>query len=74
MAHGAWRMEGIDAIRGKHERWYANNDVHSTTVEGPYIGHRDDQFVIRFILDMTPAGGERAQMTEVGLFTVRETK
>jgi len=68
------RLEGIDAIRGKHEWWYANNEVHSTVVEGPYIGHRDDQFVARFIMDMTPNGGERTQMTEVGLFTTKDDK
>jgi len=68
------RMEGIEAIRGKHEWWYANNEVHETSLEGPFVGHREDQFVVRFILDTTPTGGERAQMTEVGLFTVSDGK
>lgn len=68
------RIEGIDAIRDKHAWWYDNNEVHSTVAEGPYIGHRDDQFVTRFIMDMTPNGGERIQMTEVGLFTVKDDK
>ena len=27
------RMEGIDAIRGKHEWWYDNNEVHATAVK-----------------------------------------
>jgi hypothetical protein len=69
----AWSA-GIEAIRGKHEWWYANNEVHSTAAEGPYVGHRDDQFVVRFVLDSTPKGGERGQMTEVGLFTVKGGK
>lgn len=68
------RMQGVDAIRAKHEWWFANNDVHGTQAEGPYIGHRDDQFAIRFTLDLTPNGGERMQMTEVGLFTVAGDK
>lgn len=68
------RMEDIDAIRGKHQWWYDNNEVHSTTATGPYVGHRDDQFVTRFLLDLTPAGGERMQMDEVGLFTVANGK
>ena len=68
------RLEGIEAIRGKHEWWYANNEVHSTAAEGPYVGHRDDQFVVKFVLDSTPKGGERGQMTEVGLFTVKDGK
>lgn len=68
------RMEGIDAIRGKHEWWYANNDVHGVVVEGPFIGNRDDQFALRFTMDFTPAGGERRQMVELGLFTVKDDK
>lgn len=68
------RLEGIDAIRGKHNWWYDNNEVHGTAVEGPYIGHRDDQFVVKFTLDHTPKGGERAQMQEVALFTVKDDK
>ncbi len=68
------RLEGIDAIHGKHQWWYDNNEVHGVNVEGPFLGHRDDQFVVRFILDTTPKGGERSQMTEVGLFTVRDGK
>ena len=68
------RIEGIDAIRGKHAWWYDNNEVHGTIVEGPYVGHREDQFIAKFIMDMTPKGGERMQMTEVGLFTIKDDK
>lgn len=68
------RIEGVEAVRGKHAWWYENNEVHGTSAEGPYIGLRDDQFVIRFIMDITPKGGERHQMTEVGLFTVSDDK
>lgn len=68
------RIEGIDAVHGKHDWWYANNTVHGTAAEGPFVGHRDDQFVVRFTMDITPAGGERSQMAEVGLFTVKNDK
>ena len=68
------KLEGIDAIKGKHTWWYSNNDVHGTTAFGPYVGHRDDQFVVRFHLDITPDGGERMHMEEVGLFTVKDDK
>ena len=68
------RIEGIDAIRGKHNWWYDNNTVHNTTAVGPYVGNRPDQFVVQFTLDMTPNGGERQQLTEVGLFTVADGK
>lgn len=30
--------------------------------------------MVRFTLDMTPKGGERGQLTEVGLFTVKDDK
>lgn len=66
------RMEGIDAIRGKHAWWYANHDVHSSRATGPFCGHRDDQFVVKFDLDVTPKGGERMQMSEVALYTVKD--
>ena len=68
------RLQGIDAIRGKHDWWYANNEVHSTVAEGPFVGHRDDQFAVKSVLDATPKGGERGQMTEIGLFTVNNDK
>ena len=68
------RMEGVDAIKGKHAWWYDNNEVHETAAEGPYCGHRDDQFVIRFTMDLTPKDGERMQMDEVGLYTVADGK
>lgn len=68
------QMQGIDAIKGKHDWWYSNNEVHSSTAYGPYVGHREDQFVVRFTLDMTPNGGERSQMDEVGVFTVKGGK
>ena len=69
------RIEGIEAIRGKHAWWYENNDVHSTKATGPFCGHRDDQFVVEFEMDVTDkASGERVQMKEVGLYTVANGK
>lgn len=68
------RIEGIAAIKGKHDWWYDNNDVHSTSVEGPYVGHREDQFIVKFTMDHTPNDGERTQMQEVALFTVKDDK
>jgi hypothetical protein len=64
------KMEGIDAIRGKHDWWYDNNEVHNTQAIGPYIGHRADQFVVRYMMDMTPTGGDRMMMEEVAVYTV----
>lgn len=63
-------MNGLGAVQGKHNWWYDNNEVHGSVATGPYCGHRDDQFVVRFNLDTTPVGGERGQMEEVAIFTV----
>jgi hypothetical protein len=52
--------------------WYANHDVHSVKVEGPYVhGH---QFLVRFTMDVTPKGGARMKMDEMGLYSVLEGK
>ena len=59
------RIEGIEAIHAKHAWWYDNNEVHGTVAEGPYIGHRDDQFVVRFVMDLT-SNGERGRTLAAG--------
>jgi hypothetical protein len=68
------RMEGIDAIRGKHAWWYDHHAVHSTKATGPFVGHRDDQFAVEFEMDVTPKGGDRMQSREVAIFTVKDGK
>ena len=68
------RIEGVAAVKGKWDWWYGNNEVHAVQATGPYVGHRDDQFLVRFTLDTTPAGGERQQMDEVACYTVRDGK
>ena len=69
------RMEGIDSVRGKHEWWNANHEIHSSQATGPFVGHREDQFAVLFELDATPkATGERMQMREVAIYTVSGDK
>ena len=68
------RMEGIDAIVQKGRWWDDNHEVHGLVAEGPFVGNREDQFVVRFAIDVTPKGGERALMTEVGVYQVRNEK
>lgn len=61
---------GLEAIRGKHAWWEANNEVHSSTAEGPFL-HGDDSFSLIFEMDVTDKNsGERVQMKEVGHYTV----
>ena len=68
------RMEGIEAIRGKAAWWEGNHTIHGTEVTGPFCGHREDQFVVHFKMDVTPTGGERTELNEVGLYTVANGK
>ena len=69
------RMEGIEAIRGKNAWWFDNHEVHSMTATGPFVGHRDDQFVVGFDIDVTfKPTGERSQLSEVGIYTVAHDK
>ena len=69
-------MSGIGAIKGKNEWWYANHEVHSGSVEGPFP-HRD-RFAVKFGYEVTaksgPMQGQRFKMEEVGLYTVKNGK
>ncbi|TWO72616.1 ester cyclase [Caenimonas sedimenti] len=70
------RAQGRKALEGKGQWWYANHEIHSTSTEGPYV--HGDQFAVRFNMDITPktgdTAGQRIQMTEVGLYTVKDGK
>ena len=66
------RMEGIEAVRGKNQWWYDNHEVHAMEVKGPYV--HGDQFALLFEIDVTTKAGERAQLAEVGLYTVKDGK
>lgn len=68
------RLEGIEAVRGKSQWWYDNHDIHSTQTTGPFCGWRDDQFIVKFDMDVTPKGGERMQMSECAVYTVADGK
>jgi hypothetical protein len=66
-------MSGIDAIRGKHEWWEANNEVHSIEANGPFLAQ--DQFAVQFIWDATfKPTGQKQSMTEMALYTVKDGK
>ncbi len=64
------RIVGKDGVRGKGQWWAANHEVHGAVIEGPYVN--GDQFIVRFKMDLTPKGGERITMDEVGLYTVKD--
>ena len=65
--------KGIDAIRGKNKWWGENNEVHSATVEGPFLG--DDKFAVYYNYDVTfKPTGQRNTMEEMALYTVKDGK
>jgi SnoaL-like domain len=68
------RMQGIDAVQKKGEWWASNNTVHGMKAVGPFIGNKADQFAVMFEMEITPKGGARTKMTEVGLYTVKNDK
>ena len=65
------RVEGREALLAKHAWWDANAEMHGVTTEGPYLF--GDQFALRFTMDVT-MHGERSQMAEIGLYTVKDGK
>ena len=66
-------MHGIDAVRGKNEWWFDAFEVNSAEVQGPFVG--EDQFAVRYDFDTTSkTTGDRARMTEMALYTVKDGK
>ena len=65
--------EGKEAVQQKSDWWTENHEVHSGSVEGPYVN--GDQFALRFTMDVTPKStGERVRMDEVGVYSVKDGK
>ena len=66
-------MNGIDAVRGKNQWWFENNEVHSATTEGPMV--HGDRFTVIYDYDVTmKQSGERMRMKEVALYSVEDGK
>jgi hypothetical protein len=66
-------MRGIDQVRDK-TKWFENSfEVHSAKVGGPFVAR--DTFVVQFDIDVTDkASKKRMQMSEVGIYKVKEGK
>ena len=64
---------GIEAVKEKVKWWEENMTVHSAETLGPFT--HGDRFVVEFKMDITnKMSGERSEMDEVGLYTVRDGK
>ena len=67
-------MKGLDAIRQKNEWWVANNEVHSSQVDGPFVGDAD-KFAVYYKYDITSKPtGKRNTMEEMALYTAKDGK
>lgn len=66
------KVSGRAAVEAKGAWWYANHEIHSVKVEGPYVN--GDQFIVRFTMDVTPKGAARLTMDEMGVYTVKAGK
>lgn len=66
-------VEGIAAVRAKTEWWKGAHELHGGDAHGPYVN--GDTFAVRFEMDVTQReSGQRFQMDEVALYTVRDGK
>src|SRR5687767_12573931 len=66
-------MRGKEAVLAKNVAWFNDNEVHSTSVTGPFVS--PEKFAVWFSFDWTrKATGERVQFTEVAVYTVVDGK
>ena len=66
-------MTGLDAIRGKNQWWFENNEIHSAEVTGPFVG--EGQFAVQYTYETTfKPSGQRVRMSEMALYTVKDGK
>src|SRR5579864_8727098 len=64
---------GIDGVYGKVDWWTNNMQVHGFKVSGPFVAH--DRFVVQYDVDVTDKNSkQRMQMSEVGVYTVKNGK
>ena len=64
---------GIEGVRAKTDWWSNNMQVHNHKVSGPFVAH--DRFVVQYDVDVTEKNsGQRMQLSEVGVYTVKNGK
>lgn len=74
MDGGGRETKGAEAIKGKHQWWSENFEVHDASSKGPWP-HGDDRFAVIYAMDVThKESGQRSQMEEVGIYHVKDGK
>jgi len=67
-------VEGLEALKAKHDWWNTNMEMHGGEVDGPFL-FDPDRFAVRFTMDATnKQTGERIQGAEIALYTVADGK
>ena len=66
-------MQGLEAVAGKTKWWMDNHEIHSSNLTGPFVAR--DKFAVCFAVDVTDRNsGQRMQVSEVGIYTVKDGK
>jgi hypothetical protein len=72
-ASGSPETRGTDGVRGKIDWWVKAMEIHSFRANGPFVAH--DKFIVQYDADITEkSSGERRQISEVGVYTVKDGK
>ncbi len=70
---GPTETRGKEGVRGKIDWWVNAMEVHSFKASEPFIAH--DRFVVQYDADVTDKQSkQRRQMSEVGVYTVKDGK
>ncbi|RYH94436.1 MAG: nuclear transport factor 2 family protein [Acetobacteraceae bacterium] len=71
---GGRETKGLAGIDGKHQWWEDNHAVTGGKVDGPFL-HGEDRFAVIFAMQGTnKMDGKPFDMTEVGIYQVRDGK
>ena len=72
--HGVSMLwKGKAACKAKSDDWMSKHRIHSAHAEGPYLGATG--FAVKFRMDVeTIETGERMEMEEIGVYTVKNGK
>lgn len=69
-------IRGLEKVVEKNKWWYASNDVHHASAEGPFP-HKD-RFAVVFHYETSmkegPRKGQRMKFDEVAIYTVKNGK
>ena len=69
-------IRGKERVVDKNKAWYAMNEVHHASAEGPFPHH--DRFAVIFHYETSakegPRKGQRVKFDEVAVYTVRNGK